>query len=115
MDNLEIKISEILSTSIRDTSDWGVVGYADATDSILKLLTPKLQWKSEEISRDGGSTLLATIHSVTNYHTSIQVYQPVVMDTYVNWNGNIVFVGKLNECKQFCSDKILNDFLKLCE
>ena len=115
MDNLEIKISEILSTSIKDTSDWGVVGYANATDSILKLLTPKLKWKLEEIRHYGGDILLATVHLVTNYHTSIQVYDPVNGTAGVNWNGNLVFEGTLEECKKFCSDKILNDFLKLCE
>ena len=82
---------------------------------IVGSLEPKLQWKSEEISCDGGSTLLATVHSVTNYHTSIQVYDPVSETAGVNWNGNLIFEGTLEECKKFCSDKILDDFLKLCE
>lgn len=84
-------------------------------NKIKELFTPKLQWDSEEISCDGGSTLLATLYSVTNYHTSIQVYDPVNGTASVNWNGNLVFEGTLEECKQFCTDKVLNDFLKLCE
>jgi len=84
--------------------------------AITKLLfTPKLQWKLEEIRHHGGDILLATVHSVTNYHTSIQVYDPVNGTAGVNWNGNLVFEGTLEECKKYCSNKILDDFLKLCE
>ena len=123
MDNLTSRIEDYIveGSSSFNTSFSGRGRVLDNTPEeiaksiVVKLLTPKLQWKSEEISCDGGNTLLATVYSVTNYHTSIQVYDPVNGTASVNWNGNLVFEGALEECKQFCSDKILNDFLKLCE
>lgn len=88
---------------------------AEAALEIAKLLTPKLQWKSEEITCYGGTVLLSRTHSVVNCDADIQIFDPGDIFPYVTWNGKHVFEGELEECKQFCSDKILNDFLKLCE
>lgn len=82
---------------------------------IVGSLTPKLKWTSEEIRCSGGDILLSTIHKVNNYHTEICVYEPVGGIAHVVWNGHILFEGALEECKQFCSNKVLDDFLKLCE
>lgn len=81
----------------------------------LKLFTPKLQWKSQEITNNGGSNLVAAIYSLKDYHCSIQIYDHVDKLAQVHWNHRASFTGSLEECKKFCSDKILNDFLKLCE
>ena len=84
-------------------------------DKAIDLFTPKLQWKSEDIRHCGGDILLSTIHAVSNYHTEIRIYEPVNGITHVAWNGHVIFEGTLEECKKYCSDKILDDFLKLCE
>ena len=82
---------------------------------IVGSLKPKLQWESEEIWYHGGGILLSTIHSVSNYHTEIRIYSPVNGITHVAWNGHVIFEGELEECKKYCTDKVLDDFLKLCE
>ena len=82
---------------------------------IVGSLEPKLQWDVEEIRHYGGDILLSTIHTVSNYHTEIRIYQPVNGITHVAWNGHVIFEGTLEECKKYCSDKILEDFLKLCQ
>ena len=92
-----------------------VDSFQTGVSKIVTLLTPKLQWKLEEIRHHGGDILLATVYSVTNYHTSIQVYDPVNGTAGVNWNGNLVFEGTLEECKKYCSNKMLEDHLKLSE
>lgn len=110
MDKIKEELNELFMDAVYEHDHIHVcIGKA------INLFTPKLQWKSEEISCNGGSTLLATVYSVINYHTSIQVYDPVNGTAGVNWNGNLVFEGTLEECKKYCSDKILDDFLKLCE
>ena len=82
---------------------------------IVGSLEPKLQWNVEKISSSGGDILLSTIHSVSNYHAAIFIHEPVGGIPHVVWSCDVMFEGTLEECKQFCSDKILNDFLKLCE
>jgi len=82
---------------------------------IVGSLKPNLQWDVEEIRHHGGDILLSTIHTVNNYHTNIRIFQPVGGITYVVWNGDVIFEGTLEECKKYCSDKVLDDFLKLCE
>ena len=92
-----------------------IEGQYSSSENILNLFTPKLQWKSEEIRYSGGDILLSTIHTVSNYHTEIRIYEPVDGITHVAWNGHVIFEGTLDECKKFCSNKVLDDFLKLCE
>lgn len=88
----------------------------DCAQLIVELFTPKLEWKSEEVTNAGGDNLLATIYCSTDFpDTAIYIYSPVKGSTYVNWNGNELFEGTVDECKKYCSDKILEDFLKLCE
>ena len=115
MDKMRNTILKVLNANIKADTEGYITGREDSSEELTNLFTPKLQWKSEEIRHHGGDILLATVHLVTNYHTSIQVYDPVNGTAGVNWNGNLVFEGTLEECKKFCSDKILNDFLTLCE
>ena len=86
-------------------------------NKVKKLLTPKLQWKSEEIRNDGGDNLLYTIHYILNYdtETTIKVFEYTDGTNCVDWGNSTLFWGTVEECKQFCSDKILEDFLKLCQ
>lgn len=115
MDKMRNTILKVLNANIKADTEGYITGREDSAENILNLFIPKLQWKSEEIRHRGGDILLATVHSVTNYHTSIQVYEAVNDNPYVNWNGSWIFEGTLDECKKYCSDKILDDFLKLCE
>ena len=113
MDKIEKELEELFVDFYIHAQD------SDACEQLvtdtLKLFTPKLQWKSEEIRNDGGDNLLANIYSVDNYDSTIQIYAHVDEPAYVNWDHQFLFQGTLEECKQFCSDKILNSFLKLCE
>lgn len=114
------KIEKILNEEINYSCDDGfarvnIIGAEYAAERIVNLLTPKLQWKSQEITNNGGSNLVASIYSLKNYHCSIQIYDHVDKLAQVHWNHRASFTGSLEECKKFCSDKILNDFLKLCE
>ena len=86
-------------------------------DKVVELFTPKLQWKSEEIRNDGGDNLLYTIHYILNYdtETTIKVFEYTDGTNCVDWGNSTLFWGTVGECKKFCSDKILDDFLKLCE
>lgn len=110
MDKLESRLGEILLNLITGVDDVDRVIY-----DTVNVFTPKLQWKSKEITNNGESTLVAAIYSLKNYHCSIQIYEYVDKLAQVYWNHRASFTGTLEECKQFCSDKILNDFLKLCK
>lgn len=111
MDNLIEKVDFLIyDFSISDCDST-----EEITNEIVSLFTPKLQWKSEEIRYSGGDILLSTVHTVSNYHTNIRIYEPVNGITHVVWNGDVIFEGMLEECKKYCSNKVLDDFLKLCE
>ncbi len=110
------KFEKLITAFVDETFTDKGGDIAKLRSDITKLIfTPKLQWKSEENTCYGGTVLLSRIHSVVNCDIDIQIYDPGDISPYVTWNGKHVFEGTLEECKQFCSDKILNDFLKLCE
>ena len=114
MDKIEKELEELFVDFYIHAQD------SDACEQLvtdtLKLFTPKLQWKSEEITNDGGDNLLYTLHSLLNVDIKVKIYEPVNYFTcHVSWNGDMLFQGTLEKCKQFCSNKILEDFLKLCE
>lgn len=90
--------------------------YQEGIDKILKLFNPKLQWKSEKITNDGGDNLLGIKYTIENIDILVTIYASVEhSNCSVIWNGKRAYTGALEECKQFCTDKVLNDFLKLCE
>ena len=111
------KFTEQLDTLIYDSIIAGEESNEEVVEQIKELLTPKLQWKSEEITNDGGDNLLYTIHYILNYdtETTIKVYEYTDGTNCVDWGNSTLFWGTVDECKQFCSDKILEDFLKLCQ
>jgi len=115
MDKMRNTILKVLNANIKADTEGYITGREDSSEELTNLFTPKLQWKSEEIRYSGGDILLSTIHTVSNYHTEIRIYEPVNGITHVAWNGHVIFEGTLEECKKYCSDKILDDFLKLCE
>ena len=85
-------------------------------NKVKELLTPKLQWKSRNITNNGGDNLLAI-----QYYLQDSTFVVVILDNKltgkccVRWDFKHVFEGTLEECKKYCSDKILEDFLKLCQ
>jgi len=111
------KFENLVTAFVNETFTDKGGDIAKLRSTITKLLfTPKLQWKSEEITNDGGDNLLGTKHTLQNIDLLVTVYTSVEHPSCsVIWNGRKAYTGTLNECKQFCSDKILNDFLKLCE
>ncbi len=114
MNKINQLFEDLISDFSLDLQDREYVYQLQA--DIVKLLTPKLQWKSEEITNDGGDNLLATKYVLQNVDVMVSIIDHTEVDECtVRWNHESLFTGTLEECKQFCSDKILEDFLKLCE
>ena len=112
------KFEKLVTAFVNETFTDKGGDVAKFRSAITKLLfTPKLQWKSEEIRNNGGDNLLYTIHYILNYdtETTIKVYEYTDGTNCLDWGNHTLLWGTVDECKQFCSDKILEDFLKLCE
>lgn len=88
MDKFKVNLKEVIKELLPTEDEESETLRQGAYNCILYSLIPKLQWTSEEISCYGGDILLTTIHTVTNYHTEICIYEPVNGITHVAWNGH---------------------------
>ena len=111
MDKFEDQLNELIQDFYIDGQDGDDVIKLQA--DIIALITPKLQWSNwmpvdSYYCKAGCQEFWILNVEDDVYHASSDMtkYQ---LDNFRE------FEGTLEECKQFCSDKILNDFLKLCE
>ena len=116
MDNLKTSIHSVLDNNLSTPFDYTkIYGLEYCAEEIVKLLTPKLQWKSRDITNNGGDNLLYVVYTLQDYPANVTISEWFYRPCSLVWNSRHLMSGTLDECKQFCSDKILNDFLKLCE
>jgi len=114
MDKLKTSIHSVLDDNLSTPFDYTkIYGLEYCAEEIIKLLTPKLEWSNwmpvDSYYCKAGCQEFWLLKIGDNiYHASSNI-------TQYQLDNLREFEGTLEECKQFCSDKILSSFLKLCQ